>query len=59
MANTTELTFEMARRLILLKPTTTLSDEVSLLGYDGDPNSATGNTTGEFVLSVMPAVAIS
>jgi len=58
MANTTELTFEMARRLILLKPTTTLSDEVSLLGYDGDPNSATGNTTGEFVLSVMPAGAM-
>jgi hypothetical protein len=47
------LGFELERRVILFKSTTTLEDE-SLLGYDGDPNNVTLSTPGESLLYNSP-----
>jgi len=54
MADLASLGFELERRLILFKPTTTLPDN-SLLGYDGDPNGAvSGTTAGQTLIYACP-----
>lgn len=47
------LGFELERRVILFKSTTTLPDN-SVLGYNGDPNNITNSTPGEFLLYNCP-----
>lgn len=47
------LGFELERRVILFKPTTTLPDN-SLLEYNEDPNDITGSTQGESLLYNSP-----
>lgn len=54
MATLDSLQFEMERRVILFKPTTTMPDS-SPLGYNADPNSANpSNTDGEFLIYNSP-----
>lgn len=54
MVTTESNSFEIERRIILFKPTTTLPDE-STLGYDGDPNDViNGNTAGETLICNCP-----
>ena len=54
MATLDSLQFEMERRVILFKPTTTMPD-LSQLGYNGDPNSiGTPSTPGEQLLFYSP-----
>lgn len=54
MATSEENWFEVERRVIMFKPTTTLPD-ATLLGYDGDPNNViNGNTQGETLLYNCP-----
>lgn len=54
MATVAENSFEIERRVILFKPTTTMPDN-SLLGYDGNPNSVVnGNTPGETLVYNCP-----
>jgi hypothetical protein len=54
MADATSNFFEIQRRVILFKSTTTLPDN-SQLGYNGDPNSASGSgTAGEQLLYNSP-----
>ena len=54
MATTEDNSFEIERRVILFKPTTTLPDD-SALGYDGDPNVViNGNTAGETLIYNCP-----
>lgn len=48
------LSFELERRVILFKPTTTMPDG-SQLGFDGDPNDAqNGSTDGESLIYNCP-----
>jgi hypothetical protein len=54
MATLDSLQFEMERRVVLFKPTTTMPDDTSL-GYNGDPNSASGSgSAGEILLYNAP-----
>ena len=54
MASAAENQFEIERRSILFKSTTSLPDE-SLLGFDANPNGAIeGNSAGEFLLYNSP-----
>src|SRR6056297_2775607 len=54
MATLNSLQFEMERRVILFKPTTTMPDG-SQLGYNADPNLITSpSTDGEFLLYYSP-----
>lgn len=54
MATLDSLQFEMERRVILFKPTTTMPD-LSPLGYNGDPNSASSSgTAGEQLIYFSP-----
>lgn len=54
MATLDSLQFEMERRVILFKPTTSMPDDTSL-GYNGDPNLAVpGNSGGEFLIYNSP-----
>lgn len=48
------LGFEMARRVVLFRSTTLLSDKTTRLGFNGDPNDATTATTGEQLLRDSP-----
>ncbi len=54
MSQIDDILFELERRVILFKSTTTLPDS-SPLGYNGDPNSAVdGNTAGETLIYNCP-----
>lgn len=54
MATLDSLQFEMERRVILFKPTTTMPD-LSQLSYNADPNAANpSNTDGEFLIYHSP-----
>lgn len=54
MATLDSLQFEMERRVVFLKPTTTMPDN-TLLGYNDDPNLiTTPSTPGETLLYAMP-----
>ena len=48
------LGFEMSRRVALFQSGTLLSDKTTFLGYNGDPNNATTNTSGETLLRNSP-----
>jgi len=57
MATTTELSFEMERRIILFHKDTSMPDDTQL-GYTGDPNSASnGATAGQTLLYNSPSGA--
>jgi len=57
MATTTELSFEVERRIILFHRDTTMPDDTQL-GYTGDPNSASnGATAGQTLLYNSPSGA--
>jgi hypothetical protein len=54
MATMEQLLFELQRRVILFKPTTVMPDGSSL-GFDNDPNTATGSgTPGEVLVYNCP-----
>jgi hypothetical protein len=56
MATLEELGFEMERRVIVFKPTTTMPDN-SLLTFNADPNTASSSaspTSGEFLIYNSP-----
>jgi hypothetical protein len=54
MATVANNWFEIERRVVVFKTTTTMPDN-SLLGYDGNPNNAVaGNTPGETLLYNSP-----
>ena len=54
MSQIDTLLFEMARRVILFKSSTTLPD-LTILGYNGNPNDAIEiNSSGEFLLVKSP-----
>ena len=54
MATTEDNSFEIERRVIMFKSTTTLPNG-SALGYNGDPNAAiNGNTDGETLIYNCP-----
>lgn len=48
------LAFEMSRRVALFQSGTLLSDKTTFLGYNGDPNNVTTNTSGETLLRYSP-----
>ena len=54
MATLESLQFEMERRVVLFKPTTTMPDDTSL-GYNDDPNNASSSgTAGEILIYSSP-----
>ena len=54
MATLASLQFEMERRVIIFRPTTTMPDDTSL-GYNGDPNDITSpSTAGEELIYYSP-----
>ena len=54
MTTLNQLYLEQQRRTVILRPGTVLSDGTSLLGYDGDPNSADANNgEGEELITLI------
>ena len=54
MPTTDELQFEMQRRLVLFNSGTTMPDNISTLGYEGNPNLANTSTPGQALIYNSP-----